>query len=180
MDIKDVLLGFLDWKQMTGYELKGLFAETDALHWSGNNNQIYKALLELEREGLAEKQVVQQENYPAQKRYSATDKGREQLKRAVQEMPEDTTVRNDFLLHLMWSQCLSHAELISLINAYQARVEQLLAMAQEKIRRGGQTPGRSEREEYIFGMILQNQADHWQHELNFLTRLRNGLKEEKR
>ena len=97
MELNDVILGFLDWKQMTGYELKGLFEKMDFLPWSGNNNQIYKSLLELEKEGLVEKEVVQQESFPAQKRYRATEAGRRRLNAAVKTLPEETAVRSDFL-----------------------------------------------------------------------------------
>lgn len=175
MELNDVILGFLDWKQMTGYELKGLFEKMDFLPWSGNNNQIYKSLLELEKEGLVEKEVVQQESFPAQKRYRATEAGRRRLNAAVKTLPEETAVRSDFLLHLMWSNGLSKDELLSLIAAYQSKVETLLAMSREKIRRNPVLPERTKREAYIFGMIMQNEADMLQNELNFLVRLRNGL-----
>lgn len=175
MELNDVILGFLDWKQMTGYELKGLFEKMDFLPWSGNNNQIYKSLIELEKEGLVEKEVVQQESYPAQKRYRATEAGSKRLNAAVKTLPEETSIRNDFLLHLMWSNILAKDELLSLIAAYQSKVETLLAMSREKTRRKPVLPERTEREAYIFGMILQNEADMLQNELNFLVKLRNGL-----
>lgn len=175
MDLKDVILGFLDWKELTGYELKGLFAALDFLPWSGNNNQIYKALLELESEGLVEKQVIQQESYPAQKRYRATQKGRETLKAAVTGGVEDVQERNDFLLHLLWANCLTKDELMSLIDGYQARVETALLMCQENIRRDSVHMRRSEREAYILDMIGQHKALMLQTELNWMARLRNGL-----
>jgi hypothetical protein len=42
MSIKHAILGFLSWQPSTGYELKKLFAESDTLSWSGNNNQRWK------------------------------------------------------------------------------------------------------------------------------------------
>ena len=47
-------------------------------------------------------------------------------------------------------------------------------MSREKIRRNPVLPERTKREAYIFGMIMQNEADMLQNELNFLVRLRNG------
>lgn len=175
MELNDIILGFLDWKPLTGYELKGLFSALDFLPWSGNNNQIYKALLELEREDCVEKEVIVQENYPPQKRYSATQKGRGRLYDAVRENPDAPFVKNDFLLHLAWADCLSEAELIRLIDSYQQHVEKELTMCKEKIRRNGVHAKRSERESYIWDMIGQNRADFLQNELNWLTKLRNGL-----
>lgn len=175
MELKDVILGFLDWKQMTGYELKGMFSDSDYLPWSGNNNQIYTALVELEKEGLVEKQVVQQERLPAQKRYTATESGRRRLRAAVLQQAERTSLRNDFLLHLIWSECLTKEETTALIDGYQKETETELMMCREKAKRGGPKGGRSAREEYVWGMALQNRAMMLQAELNWLTMLRNGL-----
>jgi PadR family transcriptional regulator, regulatory protein AphA len=175
MELKDVLLGFMDWKQLTGYELKGLFSELDFLPWSGNNNQIYTALLELEREGFVEKETVLQEKLPAQKRYRATSQGRGKLREAVKHPAEAMSMKSDFLLHLAWSECLSAEEMLHLIDGYQQSTEVELAMCREKMKRGKPGQGRSAREDYIWGMIRQNRAMMLQAELNWLTLLRNGL-----
>jgi PadR family transcriptional regulator, regulatory protein AphA len=175
MELKDVILGFLDWKQLTGYELKSMFSELDYLPWSGNNNQIYTALVELEREGMVEKQIVPQEKLPPQKRYTATGSGRSKLREAVISQAEPVSARNDFLLHLAWSECLTAVELTALIDGYQRRTETELAMCREKARRGAQGGSRSAREEYVWSMLLQNKAMMLQTELDWLTKLRNGL-----
>ena len=175
MELNDTILGFLDWKPLTGYELKGLFSTLEFLPWSGNNNQIYKALLELEKESCVEKEVILQENYPTQKRYSVTQKGRERLWAAVRKNPDAPFVKNDFLLHLAWADCLPEVELIHMIDSYQLQVENELTMSREKIRRDDVHAKRSERESYIWDMIGQNRAEFLQNELNWLTKLRNGL-----
>lgn len=175
IDLKDVILGFLERRDMTGYELKGMFSELDFLPWSGNNNQIYTALIELEREGLVEKRRVPQEKLPAQKRYSVTQAGRARLREAVTAPSEAPAVRNDFLLRLAWSECLAKEEVIGMIDEYQRLVETELAMRREKMRRMGAEGARSTREGYVWGMILQNGAMALQCELNWLTQLRNGL-----
>jgi PadR family transcriptional regulator AphA len=175
MDLKDVILGFMAWKQLTGYELKALFSELDHLPWSGNNNQIYTALLELEREGLVEKETILQAKLPAQKRYRATDSGKSRLREAVLRPAEELSVKNDFLLHLTWSECLSTTEILEIADEYQHRTEIELAMCREKIKRQVPGGGRSAREEYVWGMIRQNRAMMLQTELNWLTLLRNGL-----
>jgi PadR family transcriptional regulator AphA len=180
MELKDVILGFLDWKQMTGYELKSLFSELDYLPWSGNNNQIYKALLELERGGLVEKQTIVQEKLPAQKRYKATASGRGRQREAVLRQPEVVSIKNDFLLHLAWSECLSLDEILALIDGYERSLELELAMCREKIRRQQPGTGRSAREDYVWGMIMQNRAMMLQVELDWLASLRNGLANELR
>jgi len=175
MELKDVILGFMDWKQLTGYELKSLFSELDYLPWSGNNNQIYTALLELKKEGLVEQQTIVQEKLPAQKRYRTTAGGKARLRAAVLREPEVISFKNDFLLHLAWTECVSTDEILGLIDGYQRSIELELAMSREKIRRQEPGVGRSAREDYIWGMILLNRAVMLQAELDWLALLRSGL-----
>ena len=69
------ILGLLSWKPSSGYDLKRIISDSDIFYWSGNNNQIYKSLLELQKEGLVTHQVQLQESLPAKKIYSITEKG---------------------------------------------------------------------------------------------------------
>ncbi len=75
MAIKYAILGLLSWKPLSGYDLKKIMVDSAAFYWSGNNNQIYKTLVQLHEEGLVEIEVRQQENYPPRKEYTITDQG---------------------------------------------------------------------------------------------------------
>ena len=177
MDIKDVILGFLDWKPMTGYELKKIFETYGFLPWSGNNNQIYKALLQLEKEKMVTKTIIPQENLPAQKRYSLTRLGSEQLQIAVSQSPEaqDLTIRSNFLLQLAWSNCLSASETAQLTQLYRKQIENELQNFQEQVAGRALAVRRNPREEFIWGMIFRNRVVHLQSELNWLNLLEGGL-----
>lgn len=175
MELDSVILGFLDWNELTGYELKALFSQLEFLPWSGNNNQIYTTLVDLERRGLVEKKTVQQDKLPAQKRYSATAAGREQLKIAMLEPSHAPQEAGGFLMHLMWASCLAGEALQGLIDSYQKSVEVELAMCREKMRRGDSIETRNPREQYLWAMIGKHRAMALQNELNWLAMLRNGL-----
>ncbi len=45
MTINYTILGLLESGDRSGYDLKKVMQELDFLPWSGNNNQIYKALV---------------------------------------------------------------------------------------------------------------------------------------
>ncbi len=47
MQIDYAILGLLSWKPLTGYDVKRVMQDSPFLYWSGNNNQIYKALTKL-------------------------------------------------------------------------------------------------------------------------------------
>ena len=175
MELKDVILGFLGRKRLTGYELKSLFSTLDFLPWSGNNNQIYTSLIELEREGLVEKRTIQQEKLPAQKRYHTTEAGRTRLKEALLQPSEAPAIRNDFLLRLAWAQCLSASEIEGIIDEYRLRVEAELSICQERTRGGQAAQYRSKREAYVWGMLQRNREMVLETELKWLAQLRSGL-----
>ena len=80
LDIQNALLSLLSVKPMTGYDLKKVMQESAYMHWSGNNNQIYKALLALQEEGLAVCETRLQEGAPSKKVYTVTQEGRGVLK----------------------------------------------------------------------------------------------------
>src|SRR5512143_1224114 len=100
MSIKYAILGFLSWRPLSGYDLKKLFEESVAFHWTGNNNQIYKALVELHNQGLVDVRVEQQADYPPRKVYSITGEGQAALRAWVLSAPELPQVRNSFLVQL--------------------------------------------------------------------------------
>ncbi|MCB0015089.1 MAG: PadR family transcriptional regulator, partial [Anaerolineales bacterium] len=56
MSIKYVILGYLGWQPMTGYDVKKLIADAETLPWTANNNQIYRALVDLHQDGWVDKQ----------------------------------------------------------------------------------------------------------------------------
>ena len=64
MSIKFVVLGYLSWRPMTGYDIKKMIADSETLPWSANNNQIYKSLVELHKEDWVTKSVENQEGAP--------------------------------------------------------------------------------------------------------------------
>ena len=67
MDLRSAILGLLSWQPASGYDLKRIISDSDIFYWSGNNNQIYKSLLELLKEGLVTYQVQLQDSLPAKK-----------------------------------------------------------------------------------------------------------------
>ena len=57
VSIKHAILGILSFKPLTGYDIKKIIQESSFMYWSGNNNQVYKALLELHDKGFVTNEV---------------------------------------------------------------------------------------------------------------------------
>lgn len=175
MSIKYAILGFLSWTPMTGYDLKKRFEESNTFYWSGNNNQIYKALVELHQEGLVTKEVQHQESLPSRKIYTVTESGRTELHQWLITPPELPQRRHPFLVQLAWADLLTSAELDTVLAQYEEEVHTKWLMVQEQLQRTADWPQRTERERRLWQMIGENERAFYAGELAWIRELRNGL-----
>lgn len=175
MSIKYAILGFLSWKPMTGYDLKKMFTELTFIHWSANNNQIYRSLMELHKEGFVNKEVQHQENYPSRKIYTITEKGSLELKNWVMSNPELPQFKNTFLIKLAWSDQLTTKELDEILNKYEQDVNMQLLMQREQKRRNEISPTRNRREGFVWDMIRDNEIFFYENELRWVQKFRKEL-----
>lgn len=175
MSLKHTILGFLSWKKMTGYEIKKYFSQLEFIPWQGNNNQIYKTLLEVEKEELVSKKTVLQDNYPPQKIYSITLKGMSELRNWVMSDPELPLTKNTFVMQLAWAGSMDNETIFKLIDKYQYELEMKISLLKEMLKRKTVLPDRSQKESYIWEMLWQNRINLFQSEINWVTQLRNGL-----
>ncbi len=177
MSIKYAILGLLSWRSLTGYDLKKMFADSVALYWSGNNNQIYRTLVDLHEEGLVTQEIQQQDNYPARKIYSITEKGISRLKKWVLSKPELPDLKNAFLVQLEWADLLDLEELDTLAGEYEDEVLMQFMMLQAKEQPLNAAVARTPREAYLWGMIRESWITFYQNELNWIRKLRKELGE---
>ncbi len=175
MSIQYAILGFLSTKPSTGYDLKKLFEESSVMYWSGNNNQIYKSLLQLQEEGLVQNETIHQEGAPSKKIYTITEAGIESLKRWIVSSCEAPEFKKPFLIRLSWSNLLKDDELLKLFQDYEDEIRLQLVMHQEKKRRC--TPGLdpSSREYILWDRIAENVISSFQNELDWILETKRAL-----
>jgi PadR family transcriptional regulator, regulatory protein AphA len=175
MDLRATILGLLSWRPAAGYDLKRIISDSDVFYWSGNNNQIYKSLLELQKEGMVTYQVQIQESLPAKKIYAITEQGRSELYRNLLKAPEVPELRKGFLIQLAWGEILSDAEILALLEDYEAEITDRLRMYQAQALRRGKEPARSRRESYLWKRIAENLIISFQTELDWVRQTRQEL-----
>lgn len=175
MSIQLAILGILSWKSSTGYELKKIFEASSFMYWSGNNNQIYKALMNMENEDFVTSEVVHQDNSPSKKIYSITEEGLKELKKWLVSSPEAPEIKKTFLVQLAWSDMLSNQELSEVLSKYENEIKLQLIMQNEKYRRALHSPNRSTRESLIWEMISENIISTYNNELNWVRETRQKL-----
>lgn len=179
MDLHATILGFLSWKPLSGYDLKKMLSTSDIFYWSGNNNQVYKSLLELKKNGLVTYHVQPQESLPSKKVYSITANGLVELQKYLLEMPEVPEQHKNFLIQLAWCDVLSDGEVIELLERYESEVEQRMKVHLGQAEANGDWPKRSQRELYLWDRIHHNLAEAYQTELNWTRQTLRDLQQKK-
>ncbi|MEZ4669895.1 MAG: PadR family transcriptional regulator [Anaerolineae bacterium] len=175
MSIQYAILGYLSWQPYSGYDLKKFFEDSAIFHWSGNNNQIYKALVALHEQGMVTLEVQQQTDHPPRKLYSITESGRAVLRQWLLTTPELPQSKSAILVQLAWADQLSAAEVDDLLNRYAEEVQVQVLMLEEHQRRTAVQPQRTPRERYLWQAILQNRLALYQNELTWINQVRHDL-----
>lgn len=175
MSIDYAILGILSYKSMTGYDLKKIIQGSAFMHWSGNNNQIYKALVELLDKGLVTNVVKHQENSPSKKIYTITNEGLASLKDWVLSPSEPSEIRKPFLVHLAWTKQLNTSELNTLIDEYEKQVKMQLLMHESNKPDMIFSPDRTALETTIWSLINDNIRRTYENELLWIQDIRNAI-----
>lgn len=175
MDIHYAILGLLNWKPFTGYDLKKIISDSELFYWSGNNNQIYYSLVHLHQMGFVTQAIEQQDNLPAKKTYTITPRGQLQLRDWSMQQPELPEVRKAFLIQLAWSDLLDDNELDHLLETYANELDVQIRMQQEQTLRQPSRPDRSPREDLLWKRIDENIHSVYLQELAWIKQLRADL-----
>lgn len=175
MTIHYAILGLLSWKPSSGYELKKIFEDSPYLYWSGNNNQIYKSLLQLQKDELITYETIHQDGAPSKKIYSLTKKGMAEFKNWIMTTSIAPEFKKPFLIQLAWSDMLSKSELSELLINYEKEIETQLNLQKEKYDHEKDWPNRSARETFLWNMISVNLMTTFQSELDWVRKVRQQL-----
>lgn len=175
MSINHTILGMLNCKPSTGYDLKKIMQESSFMPWSGNNNQIYKALLELDDNAFVTSELYPQNGSPSKKVYTITEAGLSELKEWLRSAPEMFEVKKPILLQLAWADLLRYEELDELLGKYEQELRGQMFIEQTKSQSSFFSQGRTPRESAIWDLINQNILLSYQSELEWVGRAREVL-----
>ena len=114
MDVKTVCLGMLTDGPASGYDMKKCFESSFGHFFPAGYGSIYPALATLARNGLVEFEEIPQDGKPDRKVYSITDKGRDELLKALSNPNPTHKVRSEFLA-MMWFAHLMTPEQINAV-----------------------------------------------------------------
>ncbi len=175
MSINHAILGIISCQSLTGYDIKKIIQNSPFMYWSGNNNQIYKSLVELLNEGWVTGEVQHQDSSPSKKIYTITSEGLAELKNWILSPAEPPEFKKTFLIRLAWADQLNSDELATLLSEYENQVKMELLMQKEHKRRGVFAPGRTAREVCLWDLIHDNIISSYENELNWIKKARETL-----
>jgi PadR family transcriptional regulator, regulatory protein AphA len=129
-DVGHVLLGLLQWRPRSGYEIKQLVDRSTRFFWAVSYGQIYPELRRLEEEGL-----VEAESDPVgarrRTRYRLTEAGRAELRAWLLEPRAGYELRDEGLLKLFFSQGRDADSVRELARSARRRSEEVAARLRE-------------------------------------------------
>lgn len=104
MSLPHGLLGLLNYKAMTGYELSKAFDDSLSFFWKAQTSQIYRELNRMEEKGWLTSKIQLQTEKPNKRIYSITAKGKATLKSWLSEAlpPEFLPAKNEILIRLFF------------------------------------------------------------------------------
>jgi len=102
MSLPHALLGLLNYRPATGYELKATFTNSIHFFWDATLPQIYRTLKQMEGSGWLNVTVEHQDARPSRKVYHVTNMGRKELQRWLSEPLEMPEPRNVVLIKVFF------------------------------------------------------------------------------
>jgi DNA-binding PadR family transcriptional regulator len=102
--IKYILLGYLNYQSMTGYELKQNLDHTVSHFWHAHHSQIYTTLHKLDQDGLLTSEIHEQNSSPDRRVYTITEAGHKSLQDWLnQPMTGTSPIKEEFMVRLFFS-----------------------------------------------------------------------------
>lgn len=114
--LRYILLGLLEKREMSGYDIKKFFEQEIGEFWSAKHSQIYPELSKLEEQGLVQYRVDIVGSKLEKKHYSITDKGREELNKWLGSAEDLIENRDEFVLKLYFIDDKNDPRLDEMVN----------------------------------------------------------------
>lgn len=182
MSLNHVILGLLNREPLTGYEIKKIIQNTPFMYWSGNNNQIYKAFVELLDEGFVTKEVQHQDGSPSKNIYTITADGLSELNNWLLSVTDVPVFRKQFLIKLALADQLKRGDLENILTSYADVVKMQVVLSEREFDKC-YFAGREPADESLFvDLIRENVLSSYSGELAWIQKVKEfiaGLPDER-
>lgn len=139
--LRYAILGLLNRRSMSGYEMSKEFETTLFEFWTARHSQIYPELKSLAEEELVEYKIEVSGNVLEKKVYSITEKGRDLFLKWEQTLfPMPSSPKDEFRLQLFFSDCIGQELQLRLLMDQLSQHEQRLLHLQENSKKFSTLP----------------------------------------
>lgn len=120
MPLKHAILGLLNYKEMTGYDIDRTLQTSIAFFWHAQTSQIYKELTSLTKNDWVTSETVYQSDKPNKKMFSITDEGKMELKRWLGDsnLEEIMKYKNPLLIKIFFSSNIDLDQTMRILTQY--------------------------------------------------------------
>lgn len=126
MSLAHTILATLGSESYSGYDLWKKFSQTSKYYWQATQQQIYRELGKLEKDGAIASELIPQEGRPNKKLYRVTDKGTEKLKTWLLEPAEPMAIREELLVKVLAANLVPKSIILEEIERHrQIHLQQL-------------------------------------------------------
>ena len=133
MSLSHALLGLINYRPATGYELKATFDKSIHFFWNATLPQIYRTLTQMEKRGWLTLTVKHQNGKPSRKVYQITKAGQEEFKRWLTEPPEMPEIRNAMLIKIFFGNHMKPSQFAAHLRAWREEHANLLERYEKEV-----------------------------------------------
>jgi len=133
MSLSHALLGLINYRPTTGYELKATFDKSIHFFWNATLPQIYRTLTQMEKRGWLTLTVKHQNGKPSRKVYHITKAGQEEFKRWLTEPPEMPETRNPMLIKIFFGNHMKPSQFAAHLRAWREDHANLLQRYEKEV-----------------------------------------------
>ncbi len=126
--LKYILLGFLNYKALTGYDIKRLIDLSTGHFWHAYHSQIYTTLRKMEADGLVTSEIEGDDDKLERRLYTLTSAGVAELQAWLSNpLTELPTKKDELLVRLFFSASRSKSETLDELRLQRSLHRQKLA-----------------------------------------------------
>ena len=133
MSLSHALLGLINYRPTTGYELKATFDKSIHFFWNATLPQIYRTLNQMEKKGWLTLTVKHQDGKPSRKVYQITKAGLEEFERWLTEPPEMPETRNAMLIKIFFGNHMKPSQFASHLSKWREEHANLLERYEKEV-----------------------------------------------
>lgn len=126
MSLEYTLLGLLNRKARTGYELSKIVSKTTNFYWTATSTQVYQSLKKMAAKEWVSVETIWQTSKPSKQVYHIQQEGKKAFEAWLHNPPDSTTLKVPFMIQMYFLDLLGKEEILKKISLVEKEHQDLL------------------------------------------------------